>query len=226
MVPSFQSRDVIIPRSSASAADRWYTRKPGAPNRISRFPSDWTGGIRSLMAHIATGKPHIYRELTHTGLHTINLDPRSSSSFTSPTSSRSFHPPTGNSVQFVVQDVIASTDASFMRTTDGASVYCRAVTHDSVQPSISLQTDRPDITHDGLQIDHADSQGDKPDLTHTEQEDDLVMQISGTRHWFLEGWIGDHSVEFGDSYVKFLLSNTDPGWCSAGNTRTNRENTR
>ena len=22
------------------------------------------------------------------------------------------------------------------------------------------------------------------------------MQISGTGHWFLEGWIGDHSVEF------------------------------
>ena len=26
--------------------------------------------------------------------------------------------------------------------------------------------------------------------------DDAVLQISGTGHWFLEGWIGDHSVEF------------------------------
>ena len=26
--------------------------------------------------------------------------------------------------------------------------------------------------------------------------DDPVMHISGTGHWFLEGWIGDHSVEF------------------------------
>ena len=26
--------------------------------------------------------------------------------------------------------------------------------------------------------------------------EDAVMQISGTGHWFLEGWIGDHSVEF------------------------------
>ena len=26
--------------------------------------------------------------------------------------------------------------------------------------------------------------------------EDPVMQISGTGHWFLEGWIGDHSVEF------------------------------
>ena len=41
----------------------------------------------------------------------------------------------------------------------------------------------------GLQVDH-------PDITHTEQEDDSVMQISGTGHWYLEGWIGDHSVEF------------------------------
>ena len=56
-----------------------------------------------------------------------------------------------------------------------------------------------------------------------EQEDDLVMQISGTGHWFLEGWIGDHSV--GDSDVEFFLSNTDPGRCSAGNTGADRENT-
>ena len=26
--------------------------------------------------------------------------------------------------------------------------------------------------------------------------EDPVMQISGTGHWFLEGWIGDHSIEF------------------------------
>ena len=25
---------------------------------------------------------------------------------------------------------------------------------------------------------------------------DPVMHISGAGHWFLEGWIGDHSVEF------------------------------
>ena len=26
--------------------------------------------------------------------------------------------------------------------------------------------------------------------------EDPVMHISGTGHWFLEGWIGDHSVDF------------------------------
>ena len=96
----------------------------------------------------------------------------------------------------MVQDVTASTDASFVRTTDGASVYHGSVTHDSDQPSTGLPTDRPGITYDNLQIDHADLQRDQPGLTHMEQADDLVMQISGTGHWYLEGWIGDHSVEF------------------------------
>ena len=39
-------------------------------------------------------------------------------------------------------------------------------------------------------------QTNRPVTTHKEQVDDSVMQISGTRHWFLEGWIGDHLVEF------------------------------
>ena len=30
----------------------------------------------------------------------------------------------------------------------------------------------------------------------TEHVDECIQQISGLRHWFLEGWIGDHSVEF------------------------------
>ena len=33
-------------------------------------------------------------------------------------------------------------------------------------------------------------------LSGSTQVDESVMQISGTGHWFLEGWIGDHSVEF------------------------------
>ena len=107
-----------------------------------------------------------------------------------------FQPDRWNSVQFVVQDVTASTDASFVHTTDGASVYHGSVDHNSDQTSTGLPTDRPSITYDNLQIHHADSQRDQPDLTHMEQEDDLVMQILGTGHWFLEGWIGDHSAEF------------------------------
>ena len=29
-----------------------------------------------------------------------------------------------------------------------------------------------------------------------QQADEDIMQISGTGHWFLEGWIGDHAVDF------------------------------
>ena len=29
-----------------------------------------------------------------------------------------------------------------------------------------------------------------------QQTDEDVMQISGACHWFLEGWIGDHAVDF------------------------------
>ena len=41
----------------------------------------------------------------------------------------------------------------------------------------------------------------QPAVTSSRYEDPLryedpVMQISGAGHWFLEGWIGDHSVEF------------------------------
>ena len=37
---------------------------------------------------------------------------------------------------------------------------------------------------------------DRSKLMDTEHVDDSVLQISGAGHWFLEGWIGDHSVEF------------------------------
>ena len=117
----------------------------------------------------------------------------------------------------MVQDVTASTDASFVRTTDGASVYHGAVTHDSDQPSTGLQTDRPDITHDSLQIDHADSQRDQPDLTHMKLGDadfryrTLVPRRMDRRS--LSGIPGGLRI-VGDSDVELFLSNTDPGWCS------------
>ena len=35
-----------------------------------------------------------------------------------------------------------------------------------------------------------------PDPVIDDHVDDDDLQISGAGHWFLEGWIGDHSVEF------------------------------
>ena len=75
------------------------------------------------------------------------------------------------------QDITTSTGASLVRTTDSSPTHDREVTHTADQTSTGLQINRPDITH-------------------AEHVDDSVMQISGTGHWFLEGWIGDHLVEF------------------------------
>ena len=41
----------------------------------------------------------------------------------------------------------------------------------------------------GLSVEWADSVDDR-------SMDEAVLQISGAGHWFLEGWIGDHSVGF------------------------------
>ena len=41
----------------------------------------------------------------------------------------------------------------------------------------------------GLSVEWADS-------VDTQSMDEAVLQISGAGHWFLEGWIGDHSVDF------------------------------
>ena len=35
----------------------------------------------------------------------------------------------------------------------------------------------------------------RPETAHDDHVDDAVLQISGVGHWFLEGWIGDHSVD-------------------------------
>ena len=71
------------------------------------------------------------------------------------------------------QDVTTPTGASLVRTIDSSSTHDREVGHDTDQTSTGLQINRPDLTH-MAQVDG----------------------ISGAGHWFLEGWIGDHSVEF------------------------------
>ena len=35
-----------------------------------------------------------------------------------------------------------------------------------------------------------------PEPVVDDHVDDAVLQISGAGHWCLEGWIGEHSVEF------------------------------
>ena len=74
----------------------------------------------------------------------------------------------------------------------------------------SMNTESPPVdddteqfpVRDGEELTGTDFLRDvQPAITSCRYEDPLryedpVMQISGTGHWFLEGWIGDHSVEF------------------------------
>ena len=154
-----------------------------------------------------TGKRHNYRLGPHPHRSALNsLDPISSSSSTS---EKFFwiiklinHSTTGNSVQFVDRDVTASTGASLVCSTDSSPTHDREVTHDMEQTSTGLQTNRPVITH-------------------MEQVDDLVMQISGTGHWFLEGWIRDQLVEFlvdSGSSVKAMSNSFYQTLVGAGHT--------
>ena len=48
---------------------------------------------------------------------------------------------------------------------------------------------QPDTRSAGRAVDWSDAIEDQP-------TEEAVLQISGMGHWFLEGWIGDHAVDF------------------------------
>ena len=91
-----------------------------------------------------------------------------------------------NSVLFLDQSDIGPTGA-YMPPTPGDStvpdrpIISREISGEDPEPVAEAQTDLPI---------------DQSEPMDTEHVDDSVLQISGTGHWFLEGWIGDHSVEF------------------------------
>ena len=69
------------------------------------------------------------------------------------------------------------TDTPVDRTTDSQAISHR---YDGL---------RMEPTRTGPLLDNSDSAGGD----HVEDE---VLQILGAGHWFLDGWIGDHAVEF------------------------------
>ena len=83
------------------------------------------------------------------------------------------------------QSVIGPTGISITQTADDSTVpdrsVSRAISGEDPLPVAMAQT--------GLLIDRSEP----VDIEHVV---DSVLQISGAGHWFLEGWIGDHSVEF------------------------------
>ena len=70
----------------------------------------------------------------------------------------------------------------------------------------STVTDSPPVEDDVEQFSAHEGEELNGDPLHYE---DPVMHISGAGHWFLEGWIGDHAVDFlvvfGDGDVRHLL---------------------
>ena len=84
-------------------------------------------------------------------------------------------PATGNSVQFITWDAVTPTSVPVNYPADHFPVPDRGDADTTAHSPASLLPTTP---------------------TTFSRVDDSVMQISGTGHWFLEGWIVDHSVEF------------------------------
>ena len=62
---------------------------------------------------------------------------------------------------------------------------------DTNEDRSASETDQEYVTTDPVRksVDWSKSVDDQ-------QTEENIMQISGTSHWFLEGWIGDHAVDF------------------------------
>ena len=84
---------------------------------------------------------------------------------------------TGLAVRFGSRDTAGLTGTPVNQTTDSSTISDLSDNR-QVEP-----------TRTGPFLDSSDAVGD-------DHLDDAVLQISGAGHWFLEGWIGDHSVEF------------------------------
>ena len=76
-------------------------------------------------------------------------------------------------VRFGNRDTTGTTDDPVDRTTDSSDISDRIY-------QTSIQT--------GPLLDNSRSAGGD----HVEE----ILQISGVGHWFLDGWIGDHAMEF------------------------------
>ena len=82
-----------------------------------------------------------------------------------------------NSVLFLDRNAAKLTGAYIAQTTYSLTIPDR------------VDTEPVETTHTGsLMV--------RPDSPYTDHVDDSVLQFSGAEHWFLDGWIADHSVEF------------------------------
>ena len=108
---------------------------------------------------------------------------------------------TGHSVQLPTRMADIQTSATGGEITEWIPIQVRRGSTETESPPVDEDTEQSPL-RDEEELTGTDFSRDvQPDVTSTRYEDPLryedpMMQISGTGHWFLEGWIGDHSVEF------------------------------
>ena len=83
------------------------------------------------------------------------------------------------------QDHIGTQEVSTIDITDETTV-----SRGTIQTTLlGEERTRPVMRSPGWSVDWSDAVDDQ-------LMEEAVLQISGVGHWFLEGWIGDHSVDF------------------------------
>ena len=211
------SARATIPGPNVLAVVSWDTHKFAAPNRTRLFHSGRTGGLTGQMDHSDVMEdphretkyrpgPNPHWPVCHRfgPRFIINRHPRYSpdNSFTSTQCGGSTTDLiTGHSVQLPTRVADIQTSATGGEITERILIQVRRGSAKTESPPVDEDTEQSPV-RDGEELTGTDfSLGVQPAVTSTRYEDPLryedpVMQISGTGHWFLEGWIGDHSVDF------------------------------
>ena len=177
---------------------------------ISPVPAKWMGRpVRRTPAiwwRTPAGKRNIGRDLTHTGLYVIDSD-RASSFSVIP----SVHP--DNSIIPTSGGISSSdlTTGQVIRPLTRVADIRISATGGDITEQTSIHTGGGLTATDSLPVQGGVEQfssHEREEITETEVSregqpiapssdcEDPVMHISGAGHWFLKGWIGDHSVEF------------------------------
>ena len=90
-----------------------------------------------------------------------------------------------NDVSMADRDHVETHDVSTSDIVDRTTVLRGTVSNTSSRMDCTWPVTRSS----GRSVDWADAVDDQ-------LMDEAVLQISGAGHWFMEGWIGDHSVDF------------------------------
>ena len=188
----------ITRESSASTVESLVICRVVARDRTLPYHLNRRDGTYNLTTgHHATeqqsGKLSIDRDITHTGLYALHSAPLSSSYITSTSTA---HDQT--------QDIDIIPIHLQSKTCTETCAPCTYQQDMESQEVISQDTEEQQSSADMEQDTCRSHTTIRPveksvdwsaSVDHQQNEED-IMQISGAGHWFLEGWIGDHAVDF------------------------------